>query len=76
MTPPTPPEIASHVATVTLFGTPSDHVLYGNTERRRLSSTQLYKPKPLELCTSGDAICGDGGSTVTHALDSINGMMS
>ncbi|MFW3114020.1 cutinase family protein [Mycobacterium haemophilum] len=71
--PPMPPEVASHVAAVTLFGTPSDHFLqqYGAPP---IAIGPLYQPKTLELCAVGDAICGDGGSPAAHALYSVNGM--
>ena len=71
--PPMPPEIANHVAAVTLFGTPSDHFLqqYGAP---LIAIGPLYQPKTLELCAQGDAICGEGGSPVAHALYTVNGM--
>ena len=71
--PPMPPEIANHVAAVTLFGTPSDQFLqqYGAP---LITIGPLYQPKTLELCAEGDAICGAGGSPVAHALYTVNGM--
>jgi cutinase len=71
--PPMPPEIANHVAAVTLFGTPSEHFLqqYGAP---LIAIGPLYQPKTLELCAQGDAICGEGGSPVAHALYTVNGM--
>jgi hypothetical protein len=72
--PPMPPEIASHVAAVTLFGTPSAQFLqqYGAP---LITIGPLYQPKTLELCADGDAICGPGGSPgVAHVLYAVNGM--
>ena len=71
--PPMPPEIANHVAAVTLFGTPSDQFLqqYGAPT---IVIGPLYQPKTLELCAPGDAICGAGDSPVAHISYAVNGM--
>jgi cutinase len=71
--PPMPPEIANHVAAVTLFGTPSAQFLqqYGAP---LITIGPLYQPKTLELCADGDGICSAGGSPVAHALYTVNGM--
>ena len=68
-----PPEIANHVAAVTLFGTPSTQFLqrYGAP---LITIGPLYQPKTLELCADGDGICGPGGSPVAHAVYAVNGM--
>jgi cutinase len=71
--PPMPPEIANHVAAVTLFGTPSDQFL-GQYGAPPIVIGPLYKPKTLELCAPGDSICGTGDSPVAHALYVANGM--
>ena len=72
--PPMPPEVANHVAAVTLFGTPSAQFLqqYGAP---LITIGPLYQPKTLELCADGDAICESGGSPgVAHVLYAVNGM--
>jgi cutinase len=72
--PPMPPDIANHVAAVTLFGTPSAQFLqqYGAP---LITVGPLYQPKTLELCADGDGICGSAGSPgVAHALYAVNGM--
>jgi hypothetical protein len=70
-----PPEIANHVAAVTLFGTPSDQFLqlYGAP---RIVIGPLYQPKTLELCAPGDGICSPagGGPNLEHTLYTVNGM--
>lgn len=71
---PLSPEIANHVAAVTLFGTPSDQFLaqYGAPP---IAIGPLYQPKTLELCAAGDGICGSGGGpNVEHTLYAANGM--
>jgi hypothetical protein len=71
--PPMPPEIANHVAAVTLFGTPSDQFLqkYGAPT---IVIGPLYQPKTLELCAPGDGICGNGNDAFAHATYAVNGM--
>jgi cutinase len=71
--PPMPPDIANHVAAVTLFGTPSDQFL-GQYGAPPIAIGPLYKPKTLELCAPGDSICGTGSDPVAHALYAANGM--
>jgi cutinase len=71
--PPMPPEIANHVAAVTLFGTPSGQFL----EKYRapaLTIGPLYQSKTLELCAPGDPVCSDGGSFAAHTSYAANGM--
>ena len=72
--PPMPPEVANHVAAVTLFGTPSAQFLqqYGAPT---ITIGPLYQPKTLELCAQGDAICESVGTPgIAHALYAVNGM--
>ncbi|MGA8253682.1 MAG: cutinase family protein [Mycobacterium sp.] len=71
---PMPPEVANHVAAVTLFGTPSAQFLeqYGAP---LITIGPLYQPKTLQLCAQGDAICESVGTPgVAHALYAVNGM--
>jgi hypothetical protein len=70
---PMPPEIATHVAAVTLFGTPSDPFMhkYGAPT---IVIGPLYQPKTLELCAPGDGICGNGGDPAAHVSYGLNGM--
>ena len=71
--PPMPPEIANHVAAVTLFGKPSGPWLqkYGAPV---IVIGPLYQPKTLELCAPGDGICGNGNDAFAHATYAVNGM--
>ena len=70
---PLSPEIANHVAAVTLFGTPSNQWL-GRYGAPPITIGPLYQPKTLELCAQGDGICGDGNSQLAHGLYPVNGM--
>ena len=71
--PPMAPAIASHVAAVTLFGTPSDQFLqkYGAPT---IVIGPLYQPKTLQLCAPGDGICSNGSDPVAHGTYALNGM--
>ena len=70
---PMSPDIANHVAAVTLFGTPSDQFL-GQYGAPPIVIGPLYKPKTLELCTQGDPICSAGNDNAAHVMYAVNGM--
>ena len=53
---PMPPEIANHVAAVTLFGKPSAQWLQ-NYGAPAIVIGPLYAPKTIDLCADGDTIC-------------------
>jgi cutinase len=62
------PSIASHVAAVVLFGTPSDQFL-GMLGEPPLVIGPLYADKTKELCTDNDPVCsgaGLGGDWAAH----------
>lgn len=73
--PPMPPDIAKHVAAVTLFGTPSGEFLQ-KYNAPPLAIGPLYQPKTLELCAQGDPICGagNGNDFAAHTSYPVNGM--
>ena len=73
---PMPPDVANHVAAVTLFGKPSAAWLQ-NYGAPAIVIGPLYAPKTLELCAAGDTICdGSAGGTpsIAHAEYPVNGM--
>ena len=73
---PMPPEIANHVAAVTLFGKPSNQWLE-NYGAPAITIGPLYVPKTDELCAPADTICnGDAGGapSFAHAEYPVNGM--
>ncbi len=73
---PMPPEIANHIAAVTLFGKPSAEWLQ-NYGAPAIVIGPLYAPKTDELCAPGDTICdGDAGGapSLAHAEYPVNGM--
>jgi cutinase len=73
---PMPPEIANHVAAVTLFGKPSAEWLQ-NYGAPAIVIGPLYARKTDELCAPGDTICdGDpgGAPSFAHAEYPANGM--
>jgi cutinase len=74
---PMPPEIANHVAAVTLFGKPSPQWLQ-NYGAPAIVIGPLYVPKTIELCADGDTICnGDpgGAPSFAHTTYPVNGMV-
>ena len=73
---PMPPEIANHVAAVTLFGKPSPQWLQ-NFGAPAITVGPLYVPKTDDLCADGDTICnGDPGGlpSFAHTSYPANGM--
>jgi cutinase-like protein len=70
------PAVASHVAAVVLFGTPSDGFL--NLVARDappITIGHLFAAKTLELCNPGDPICFPGGTDRSaHSAYKTNGM--
>jgi cutinase len=73
---PVPPEVASHVAAVTLFGKPSPQWLE-NFGAPVITVGPLYVPKTDDLCADGDTICnGDPGGlpSFAHSSYPANGM--
>ncbi|MBV8182077.1 MAG: cutinase family protein [Mycobacterium sp.] len=73
---PMPPEVANHVAAVTLFGTPSAQWLQ-NYGAPAIVIGPLYVPKTLELCAAGDTICdgeAGGAPSFAHVEYPVNGM--
>lgn len=74
---PLSPEIANHVAAVTLFGKPSPQWLQ-NYDAPQVVIGPLYVPKTIDLCADGDTICnGDSGGlpSFAHSSYPVNGMV-
>ena len=75
---PLPPEIANHVAAVTLFGKPSAAWLQ-NYGAPAIVIGPLYAPKTIDLCADGDTICNGappGPPNGAHGSYGVNGMAS
>jgi cutinase len=74
---PMPPEVANHVAAVTLFGKPSAQWLQ-SFGAPAITIGPLYAPKTIDLCAPGDSICdGDpgGAPNLAHTEYPVNGMV-
>jgi cutinase len=73
---PMPPEIASHVAAVALFGTPDDWFLnLVAHDAPPIAIGQPYTAKTVQLCATGDPVCFPGGlSRAAHSSYKDNGM--
>jgi len=70
-----PSTVASHVAAVVLFGTPSDgflNLVAGDAPP--ITIGHLFSAKTLELCNPGDPICAPGGTDRSaHSAYKTNG---
>jgi hypothetical protein len=74
--PPMPPEVADHVAAVTLFGKPSNQFL-SDSGAPQITIGPLYVPKTIDLCAPGDTICNGAPPappTAAHGSYVANGM--
>ena len=73
---PLPPEAASHVAAVALFGKPSSgflQMIY--TGAPPITVGRLYVDKTTDLCIPEDSVCSPGGNdSAAHNLYPVNGM--
>ena len=72
---PLPSAVASHVAAVVLFGTPSDGFLNLVAHNAPpITIGHLYTAKTMELCNPGDPICFPGGrDRAAHSAYKSNG---
>lgn len=71
---PMPPDVANHVAAVTLFGTPSTRFM-NSVGAPPVIIGPLYAPKTLQLCATDDPVCSDGGDWAAHAAYTNDGMV-
>jgi cutinase len=73
---PLPPAVASHVAAVVLFGTPSDGFLnLVAQDAPPITIGHLYTAKTVEMCAAGDPVCFPGGrERAAHSAYKDNGM--
>jgi cutinase len=76
ITGPMPAAIAPHVAAVVLFGTPDAWFLnLVDHNAPPITIGQLYSPKTLQLCATGDPVCFPGGlDRSAHSSYKDNGM--
>jgi cutinase-like protein len=70
---PMSPDVANHVAAVTLFGTPSHK--FTDTVGAPPVVIGPYQPKTIELCATDDSVCSDGGDWAAHAAYVDDGMV-
>jgi cutinase len=74
---PLPPNVAPHVAAVTLFGKPSNGFLnLVDHDAPPITIGPAYAGKTLDLCTPQDPVCssGQGFSRAAHSAYKTNGM--
>ena len=76
ITGPLPPNVANHVATVALFGKPSNGFL-DLVDRNAPPTTigHLYSAKTIDLCAPSDPVCASSGfNRAAHSAYRSNGM--
>ena len=75
ITGPMPPEVANHVAAVTLFGEPSPRFL-NRIDAPPIAIGPLYAPKTIQQCIPDDPVCSmDGSNLAAHGEYVANGMV-
>ncbi|HTY31411.1 cutinase family protein [Mycobacterium sp.] len=62
---PMPPDVASHVAAVALFGKPSSQFMSIINEPP-VTVGPLYAPKTIDLCVPNDPVCSGSGFPAAH----------
>jgi cutinase len=63
-----PPEVASHVAAVAIFGNPESSYARTLGGRQIPTISPLYRPKTIDLCVPNDPICSEGTDSNAHQL--------
>jgi cutinase len=71
---PMPPDVADHVAAVTLFGTPSNRFM-DTVGAPPIVIGPLYAAKTIKLCAPDDPVCSDGGDWAAHNSYEDDGMV-
>jgi cutinase len=69
-----PPELASHVAAVAVFGNPKSIFARKLGGGQLPAISPLYRPKTIDLCVPDDPICSEGKNEAAHHLYDQNGM--
>ena len=70
---PMPPDVATHVAAVALFGKPSPQFMEA-IGSPPVEVGSLYASKTIDLCVADDPICAGSGDGANHNLYDVNGM--
>ncbi len=60
-TAPLPPNTPDHVAAIAVFGNPSAKI------GLPLTSSAVWGPRSIDLCTAGDPVCSDGNDIAAHS---------
>jgi cutinase len=78
ITGPMPPEVADHVASVALFGKPSNGFLQTLVrDAPPITVGRLYSAKTTDLCITEDPVCSPtGNDNGAHGLYVVNGMVN
>jgi cutinase len=71
---PLDPEVANHVSSVVLFGTPNDRAMNFLGEPP-LAIGPLYQAKTIKVCAPEDPVCSDGMNFAAHNTYADGGAM-
>ena len=71
---PMPPDVASHVAAVALFGKPSTQFM-SMIQQPPVTVGPLYAPKTVDLCLDEDLICAGHGNLDVHTQYAEEGLV-
>lgn len=72
---PLDPEVANHVSSVVLFGTPNERAMHF-LGQPPVAIGPIYQAKTIELCVPEDAVCSDGLNFGAHNSDSYGDMIN
>src|SRR5215470_10029583 len=71
---PMPPDVAKHIAAVTLFGTPNDRFMRA-INQPDIAVGPLYADKTVEMCVPDDFVCSSGRDFNAHTQYVETGMV-
>jgi cutinase len=72
---PLSPDVANHIAAVTLFGTPSNKFM-DQINQPHVVIGPAFAARTIEICTPGDPVCADGNDWSAHTGYAVNGSVN
>jgi cutinase len=72
---PLTPDVANHIAAVTLFGTPSNKFM-DQINQPHVVIGPAFAARTIEICAPGDPVCADGSDWSAHTGYAVNGSVN
>jgi hypothetical protein len=72
---PLAPDVANHIAAVTLFGTPSNKFM-DQINQPHVVIGPAFAARTIEICAPGDPVCADGRDWSAHTGYAVNGSVN